>query len=111
MQAEPGQERDLDLGVGVLGEQLGFEEWNAVDAPGGVGEFVDQLSLDGVECAELARLVLARSTGSTGAGGIELELLLPFVHLGDWITWPGMSLSRGPAWFVEGEIERAGGSL
>jgi hypothetical protein len=42
---------------------------------------------------------------------LGLELLLPFVHLGDWITWPGMSLSRGPAWFVEGEIERAGGSL
>ena len=30
-----------------MGEKLGFEEWDAVDAPGGVGEFVDELSLGG----------------------------------------------------------------
>src|ERR1700722_4856935 len=35
-------------GVGSLGEQLGFDEWDAVEAPGGVGHFVDQLSFDGV---------------------------------------------------------------
>jgi hypothetical protein len=48
VEAEPGQQRDLDLRVGVLGQQLGFEEWDAVETPGGVGEFVNQLSLDGV---------------------------------------------------------------
>ena len=30
-----------------MGEQLGFEEGNAVETPGGVGDFVDQLSLGG----------------------------------------------------------------
>jgi hypothetical protein len=30
-----------------LGEQLGFEERDAVEAPSGVGDFVDQLSLGG----------------------------------------------------------------
>ena len=48
VQAEPGEERDLGLGVGGLGEQLGFEERDAVEAPGGVGHFVDQLSLGGI---------------------------------------------------------------
>jgi hypothetical protein len=42
---------------------------------------------------------------------VELGLLLPFVHLGDWITRAGDAADRGPASFVEGEIERAGGSL
>ena len=27
-----------------MGEQLGFEEWDAVETPGSVGDFVDQLS-------------------------------------------------------------------
>ena len=36
------------MGAGVLGEQLGFEEWDAVEAPGGVGDFVDQLRLGGI---------------------------------------------------------------
>ena len=30
-----------------MGEKLGFEEWDAVEAPGGVGDFVDQLNLGG----------------------------------------------------------------
>ena len=30
-----------------MGKQIGFEEWNAVEAPGGVGDFVDQLGLGG----------------------------------------------------------------
>ena len=30
-----------------MGEQLAFEEWYAVEAPGGVGDFVDELSLNG----------------------------------------------------------------
>ena len=47
VESKLGQERDLGLGVGVLGEQLGFEGWNTVETPGGVGDFVDQLSLDG----------------------------------------------------------------
>ena len=30
-----------------MGEQLGFEEWDAVEAPTGVGDFVNQLSFCG----------------------------------------------------------------
>jgi hypothetical protein len=30
-----------------LGEQPGFEEWDAVEAPGGVGDFVDELGFGG----------------------------------------------------------------
>ena len=30
-----------------MGEQLGFEEWDAVEAPGGGGDFVDELSFCG----------------------------------------------------------------
>ena len=33
--------------IGGAGEQLGFEERDAVEAPGGVGEFVDELSFGG----------------------------------------------------------------
>jgi hypothetical protein len=47
VQAESGELRDQGLGAGGLGEQLGFEEWDAVEAPGGVGDFVDQLGLGG----------------------------------------------------------------
>ena len=48
VEAKPGEQRDLGLGVGGLGEQVGFEEWNAVETPGGVGDFVDQLCFGGV---------------------------------------------------------------
>ena len=48
VQPERGQHRDQGLGVGVLGKQFGFEEWDAVEPPGGVGDFVDQLSFGGV---------------------------------------------------------------
>ena len=48
VEAQPGEERDLGLGVGGLGEQVGFEEWNAVEAPGGVGDFVDELTFGSV---------------------------------------------------------------
>jgi hypothetical protein len=48
VEPEGGEERDLGLRVGGLGEQFGLEEWDAVEAPGGVGDFVDQLSLGGV---------------------------------------------------------------
>jgi len=41
-----------------LGEQLGFEQRDAVQAPGGVGGFVDQLSFGG------------------GGGGVLVEKLL-----------------------------------
>jgi len=37
----------LQWWVGVLGQQVGFEEWDAVEAPGGVGDFVAQLRLGG----------------------------------------------------------------
>jgi len=33
--------------VGGAGKQIGFEEWDAVEAPCGVGDFVDELSLGG----------------------------------------------------------------
>ena len=48
MEAQPGEERNLGLGVGGLGEEVGFEERDAVEAPGGVGDFVDELSFGGV---------------------------------------------------------------
>ncbi len=48
VEAQPGEERDLCLGVGGLGEQVGFEEWDAVETPGGIGDFVNELSLSGV---------------------------------------------------------------
>ena len=35
------------MGFGGLGKQLGFEKWDAVEAPGGVGDFMDQLNLGG----------------------------------------------------------------
>ncbi len=35
------------MGAGVLSEQLGFEQRDAIEAPGGVGDFVDQLRLGG----------------------------------------------------------------
>ncbi len=64
VQSERGQLRDQGLGVGVLGKQLGFEEWDAVEAPGGVGDFVDQLSLGG------------------GGGGVLIEKLLDVALVG-----------------------------
>ena len=48
VQSKLGQERDLGLRVGGLGEQLGFEDRDAIEAPGGVSDFMDQLSLGGV---------------------------------------------------------------
>ena len=31
-----------------LGEQAGFEQWNSVETPGGVGEFLHELGFGGV---------------------------------------------------------------
>src|ERR1700689_4672590 len=64
VESEPGQERDLGLGVGGLGEQIGFEEWDAVETPGGVGDFVDQLRFGG------------------GGGGVLIEKLLDVALVG-----------------------------
>jgi len=64
VQAERGELLDQGLGVGVLGEQIGFEERDAVEAPGGVGDFVDQLSLGG------------------GSGGVLVEKLLDVALVG-----------------------------
>jgi hypothetical protein len=50
--------------VGGAGKQLGFEEWDAVEALGGVGDFVDQLSLGG------------------GGGGVLIEKLLDVALVG-----------------------------
>jgi hypothetical protein len=75
MQTEPGELRD-GLGGGVLRKQLGFEEWDAVDAPGSVGDFVDQLSLGG------------------GGGLILIEKLL------DVALVSGSSVGRTAIWAV-----------
>jgi hypothetical protein len=40
VQAEGGKRGNKGLGVGVLGKQLGLEQGDAVEAPGGVGEFL-----------------------------------------------------------------------
>jgi hypothetical protein len=45
--AEGGQLRDQGLGAGGLGEKLGFELGDAVETPGGVGEFLSELGLGG----------------------------------------------------------------
>src|SRR5271169_4374620 len=64
MESQPGEERDLGLGVGGLGEQVGFEEWDAIETPGGVGDFVDQLSF------------------GWGGGGVLIEELLDVALVG-----------------------------
>jgi hypothetical protein len=38
--AERGELGNEGLGVGALGEDLGLEQWDAVETPGGVGEFL-----------------------------------------------------------------------
>ena len=50
--------------MGSWGEQFGFEERDAVEAPGGVGDFVDELSLGG------------------GGGGVLIEKLLDVALVG-----------------------------
>ena len=47
MQAKFGQQWNQDFGVGILGEQVGFEELDAFETPGGIGHFVDQFSFGG----------------------------------------------------------------
>ena len=47
-----------------MGKQLGFEKWDAVEAPRGVGDFVDELSLGG------------------GGGGVLIEKLLDVALVG-----------------------------
>jgi hypothetical protein len=48
VESEGGEGWDQKLGAGGGGEEVGFKEWNAVEAPGGVGEFLDELSFGGV---------------------------------------------------------------
>ena len=77
VQAKRGELRDQGLGVGVLGQQFGFEEGDAVEAPGGVGDFVDQLSLGGgaglvlveklLDVALVGFGVLGRQDGGAGS--------------------------------------------
>ena len=45
--AEGGEQGNKGLGVGVLGKQLGFEQRDAVEAPGGVGEFLREVRFGG----------------------------------------------------------------
>ena len=64
--------------VGVLGEQLGFEERDAVEAPRGVGDFVDELSLGGggglvliEKLLELALVGVGSSVGRTAVRAVR----------------------------------------
>ena len=47
LDAEIGEQRNQGLGVGVFGEQPGFEQRDAIEAPGGVGDFRDELRFGG----------------------------------------------------------------
>jgi hypothetical protein len=47
VEAEGGERGNKGLGVRVLGKQLGFERGDAVESPGGVGEFLSELGLGG----------------------------------------------------------------
>jgi hypothetical protein len=47
VEAKRGELGDEGLRVGVLHEQFSFDEWDAVEAPGGVGDFVGELRLGG----------------------------------------------------------------
>ena len=88
METKPGEERDLGLGVGGLGEQVGFEEWNAVETPGGVGHFVDQLSFGGV------------------GGFVLIEKLLEVTLVGFWVL-RGEDGGAGRQPVVESVLRRA----
>ena len=73
-----------------MGEQLGFEKWDAVETPGGVGDFVDQLSFGGgcggvfidelLDVALVGFRVLGGQDGGAGsqavAEGVERRALL-----------------------------------
>ena len=58
-----------------MGKQIGFEEWDAVEAPGGVGELLDELGFGGsggmVFVEELAAVELVGSgvLGREDGGG------------------------------------------
>ena len=72
-----------------MGKQIGFEEWDAVEAPGGVGDFVDQLSLGG------------------GGGGVLIEKLLDVALVGFGVL-SGQDGSLGGETVAQGV---AGGTL
>ncbi len=55
--------------VGGAREQLGFEEWDAVEAPRGVGDFVDELSLGGSGGGVLIEKLL--DVAPVGFGGLS----------------------------------------
>jgi hypothetical protein len=64
--------------VGGTGKQFSFEEWDTVEAPGGVGEFVDQLGLGGVggvvlveELLDVALVGFGVLGGQDGGAGSE----------------------------------------
>ena len=69
-----------------MGEQLCFEEWDAVETPGGVGDFVNQLSFgDGggsvlidelLDVAILGFRVLSGQDGGLGSGRHSFTPLL-----------------------------------
>src|SRR5277367_2218029 len=78
VESEPRQERDLGLRVGVLGEQFGFDERNAAEAPGDVSDFMDEFSLDGVggsavgeKLLEVALVGFGVLGGQDGGAGSE----------------------------------------
>ncbi len=87
VQAKRGQLRDQGLGAGVLGEQLGFEQWNAVEAPRGVGDFVDELSLGGSRGSVLIEKLLDVALVGVGVlggqdGGLGIETMAQRVERG-----------------------------
>ncbi len=71
-----GVVRDEGFGVGGLGKQLSFEEWDVVEAPGGVGDFVDQLSFGRVGGGVLVEKLL-------GVAGAWAVVAISLPRLGD----------------------------
>ena len=63
-------------GIGGALEQIGFEEGDAVEAPSGVGEFLDELEFGGgggfVFVMELLAVLLIRGGSSVGRMGRRL---------------------------------------
>ena len=69
-------------------EQLGFEEWDAVEAPSGVGDFVDELSL------------------GLGGGLVLIEKLLDVALVGVGVL-TGQDGGAGGEAVAEGVLRRA----
>jgi hypothetical protein len=91
-----------------LREQFGFEEWDAVEAPGGVGDFVGELRLGGRSGGVLiyklldVALVSVGVLGSHSRGSLECEALGLGVGgwglgIGDW----GLGIGVGIGFVID----------